>query len=65
MVDLDNNDITRVTGDDFSDVCVCCGAYIPEGTMICPSCSSGEVIFKSHGYTDDTEDEGKSLKRSK
>lgn len=25
-------------GDDMEDRCVCCGAVIPEGTMVCPSC---------------------------
>ena len=65
MVDLDNKDITRVADDDFFDICVCCGTYIPEGTMICQSCRSGEVICKSHECTDDPEDEGKASKRSK
>jgi len=24
--------------------CVCCGAVIPEGRMICPNCDAGERI---------------------
>ena len=22
----------------MNDVCVCCGAYVPEGTMVCKEC---------------------------
>lgn len=26
-----------------TDVCVCCGAEIPEGRQVCPACENGEV----------------------
>ncbi len=29
------------------DVCVCCGAPVPEGRMICPVCEKGERIIVS------------------
>lgn len=25
-----------------TDVCVCCGAEIPEGRQVCPACENGE-----------------------
>lgn len=25
------------------DICVCCGAYVPEGPMVCPSCEARYV----------------------
>lgn len=30
---------------DNSDVCVCCGAQVPEGMMVCPDCSFGAERF--------------------
>ena len=29
---------------DNSDRCVCCGAYVPEGRMVCPICEKGEKM---------------------
>ena len=34
-------------GDDMEDRCVFCGAVIPEGTMVCPSC----LVNKEHIQT--------------
>lgn len=28
-------------------VCVCCGAYVPEGRMVCPECENGRTPQKS------------------
>lgn len=37
------------------DYCVCCGAIIPEGRMICPRCEQEEIktgmILQSNGAT--------------
>ena len=27
----------------MTDTCVCCGAYVPEGRMICPNCEQGYI----------------------
>lgn len=31
-----------------SNRCVCCGAEIPEGSMVCPDCANGEVVDYMH-----------------
>lgn len=30
------------------NVCVCCGAVIPEGTMVCPNCLVGREHIKTN-----------------
>ena len=50
------------------DFCVCCGAYVPEGTMVCLECRrkylseekdfpemSGEILTKSNAGFQSTE----------
>ena len=26
-----------------SEICVCCGAYVPEGRMVCPQCEVNAI----------------------
>ena len=32
------NGTLKVYGSSFADRCVCCGAIVPEGRMVCPTC---------------------------
>ena len=29
--------------DSYTDLCICCGAPVPEGRMICYACESGDT----------------------
>jgi len=34
--------INRIIDDPTADRCVCCGAIVPEGRIICPICEGGQ-----------------------
>jgi len=42
---------TVVRGD-FLDFCVCCGAYVPEGMMVCLQCQMGAKNMNAIVQTD-------------
>lgn len=37
----DTSDLRRELAFARADRCVCCGAVVPEGRMVCPSCERG------------------------